>query len=476
MNQQSDVVNENNKKIVFFYYMIFFSIAVSAYTLAFNENYNYNMLWILPFVYFMFTSIFFKIIRSINYNFGVVFIAANIIIFVRYVITPFSIVYLSAYEGLGFGPDPTKSSMDLAISLMAVELVAVYFVLVWAMLHYSKKKKNVKILETSILSRKIVVTLFIIITFPLVILTNPDFLLPNSISSIGEGSENFDSLGLDGLFSLLVPMLRLTILLLILSVIKKYYDRNKNGILIIVAWVLVFSYLGMLISTSRWIIVFSSIVCMLIMAYMFPKTPKIFYMILISVTLVIFASISIYKFTWALDSSQNPYRDIINVLFGQFQEYFSGPRVVAQSFDMIKSFQHQISMSTFLNDFLGSVPLISNYIDQSNRINVYFNLYLSVGNVTHIIPMIGNGYAYFPYFPFVFMLIAQWLVVMFDYKSKYERNIEFKYIYTYMGLFFAMSMGFNVQIIFGNFLMYFLLPWILFYLNYKISVKKQLIN
>lgn len=471
MKQRSELQFKNLSKKRLFNTMLIFAFGVTIYTLLFTTNTTYNLLWLLPFGYFMSTLLYYGVFTKINYNYGVVFIVANIIIFIRYVLTPFSIVFSSAYSGLGFGPNPSQTSISLAIILMVFELVSVYFITIFAILYYKKKQQLSSEMTTKILNNKSIIIIFMVFTLPIILVVSPDSLIPNTLSSIGDNSENISNLPMSGFFLLIIPILRLCILLLTLSFIKKIYEQNNNGFLMIFAWLVVFIYLGMLISTSRWTIVFSSIVCMLVMARLFPKTPKVFYGILISLTMVIFASISIYKFTWELNSSLNPYRDIFNVLFGQFQEYFSGPRVVAQSLDMVAAFGDHIGLSTLINDFLGSIPLLSNYIDQNDRINVYFNLYLNVGNLSHIIPMIGNSYAYFPLFPVLFMLVAQWLMIRFDFKSQNENHIEFKYIYVYIGLFFAMSMGFNVQIIFGNFIMYFLLPWFLFSINRKVRLK-----
>ena len=83
--------------------------------------------------------------------------------------------------------------------------------------------------------------------------------------------------------------------------------------------------------------------------------------------------------------------------------------------------------------------------------------------------MLINGYAYFPYFPMIFTVIAQWLMITFDFKSQAAKRLEFTYIYGYVGLFFAITMGFNVQIIFGNFIVHFVTPWIFWNLNSKVK-------
>ncbi|WP_157185199.1 hypothetical protein [Paenisporosarcina sp. TG20] len=476
-NSEQPFRNKHNKQLISTIFLI--ALGITIYTLLSIDNDTYKLLWLLPLGYLLFTLIYYGVLAKINYNYGVVFITANIIIFIRYVITPFSIVFSSSYNGLGFGPNPSESSMSLAIALMLLELLVVYFITIFAVLHYSKKQKSyskINSIAANILNNKSIVVLFMLVALPIVLVLSPDALMPNSLSSIGSNTDNFSDIQYSGLLLLIIPMIRLVFLLLSLSFIKGIYDKKNKGIAILLAWLVVFFYLSMLISTSRWSIVFSSILCMLVIAQLFPKTPKIFYGILISMTVIVFAAISIYKFSWALDSSLNPYRDIFNVLFGQFQEYFSGPRVVAQSLDMTEFFGSQIGISTIMNDFLGSLPFISNFIDQTDRTNIYFNLYLEVGNVSHIIPLLGNSYAYLPLFPVFFTIIAQWLMVRFDFKSQNEKQIEFKYIYGYIGLFFAMSMGFNVQIIFGNFIAYFLFPWLLFTLNRRFTLKSITYN
>lgn len=468
--------NEQNKNIYIkqsIRIALILAFGVTVHTLLFTTNDTYSLLWLLPFGYFISTLIYFGIISRLEYTYGIVFIVANIIVFIRYVVTPFAIVFSSAYSGIGFGPDPSKTSMSLAIILMLFELLSVYFITIFAISYYKKKQNSHSQINNSsinILKNKSVILLFMIITLPVILALSPNSLLPKGLNSIGEDTYSIPDIPFSGVFILLIPITRLVLLLLSLSFLKNLYEKNNKGIYLTLSWLVVILYLGMLISTSRWVIVFSSILCMLVMSRLYPKTPKIFYGILISTTIVIFSSISIYKFSWALQSSLNPYRDILNVLFGQFQEYFSGPRVVAQSIDMADFYGNQINIITLINDFAGSIPLISNYIDQTDRTNVYFNLYLSVGNVSHIIPLLGNSYAYFPYFPVFLMIIAQWLMLHFDFKSQNSKHIEFKYIYAYIGLFFAMSMGFNVQIIFGNFLSYFLLPWLLFKINRKITL------
>ena len=133
-------------------------------------------------------------------------------------------------------------------------------------------------------------------------------------------------------------------------------------------------------------------------------------------------------------------------------------------------------MESFINDFLGSIPVISSFVDQTDRINIYFNLYHNVPKISLIIPMVGIGYAYFPIFPPIFTVICEWLLISVDYKLEMSKKIEYKYLYLYLGLYLSMCLGFNTQIIFAKFLIPFLPLLILFKINNKICLKKETLS
>ena len=448
------------------------SIGVAVYTLLYTENQAYKLIWLLPFGYFVSTALFYRIFNRIRYNYGVVFVVSNVVIFIRYVVTPFSMVCLNVYNGMGFGPNPSHSSIVYAIILMLMELVAVYLFSCFAVARCRRRQVGLKTDSKKapiLLKNKGMVLIFTFFMVPIIMVLRPDSLVPKGISFIGQTVNHGTELFLPGLVAMIIPVVRMNLLFLGLALLKSKYSKKNSFVHMVIAWLLVLVYLSTLISTSRWTIVFSAIMCIVVMRTLFPDIPKAFYIVLSIVVFVTFTSISIYKFSWALQLSSNPYVDVFRILFAQFQEYFSGPRVVAQGMDMVDAFRNQYDISTLVNDFLGSIPLLSRYVDQANRTNVFFNLYLGVGNVTQIIPMLINGYAYFPYFPMIFTVIAQWLMITFDFKSQAAKRLEFTYIYGYVGLLFAISMGFNVQIIFGNFIVHFVTPWIFWNLNSKVK-------
>lgn len=456
-------------KLEFLLY-IFLGISTSIYVCFFNNSNEYSLLWLLPFFYTILTFCYYLLIK--DFQLGIIFKMSIFFVFIRYVITPFSIVFSHDFDGMGYGPDPVKSNINLAIVLMVVELLSVYLITYFAVIHYSKKKINQSETgEIFFLKNKIVIFLFVVVAFFLVVLWNPTVLLPQIGSIINSSNELENVASNSNIMNLLSNGLRVSIFLILLSLVHKKYRKNKKILYIIIAWVLIMVYLSVIISSSRWTMLFSIITILPIMLNLFPETSRFMYIVFGILCLVALLLISINKYSWSVRNSSNVFRDIIIVLLGQFQEYFSGPRVVAQSIEMNYAYGSEIGLSTLLNDFLGSVPGLANYVDQTNRINVYFNRHLNVGNVTHIIPMIGMGYSYFLFFPMIFSIIFEWFMIKFDFLQRKSVNIEFKYIYGFIGLFFAMTMGFNSQIIWGNFLTNFLPLWILFMLNRKIKLR-----
>jgi hypothetical protein len=188
-------------------------------------------------------------------------------------------------------------------------------------------------------------------------------------------------------------------------------------------------------------------------------------------------SISMYKFSWAIINAEKPLIQIFSVMSSQFQDYFSGPRTVAQAIKMKEMFGTQISLSTLINDFVGSIPFISNYVNQSNRLNVYFNLYnyIPVGNTSLIVPMVGCGYAYLGLiFAPIFTALCEFGAIKLDFFYRKERRVEFQIIYIYAAIMLSLCMGFNTQIVFGFFVTTFIPLWLLFYCNKKFVLKKKL--
>lgn len=180
----------------------------------------------------------------------------------------------------------------------------------------------------------------------------------------------------------------------------------------------------------------------------------IFPISLVSLTTII--SITLYKFSWAFQYSENMYIDFFQVMMGQLQSYFSGPNLVAQALEMENNpmFVHRITFSTFINDFLGSIPSVASSIDQTDRINYYFNRYLLdwySDNTSQIIPMTAVGAIYFNIlFSPVFTVLFTWLGFIFEFKGISDNRIYNNFVYLYAAFWCVLAICFCPQIIWGN--------------------------
>lgn len=255
----------------------------------------------------------------------------------------------------------------------------------------------------------------------------------------------------------------------------KYQKKQKN-IYIIISAVVVLCYIALQTSISRWNILIPVIIY-LYMAHMFFKDKYIFIAISVITVLVIsIISISIYKFSWLFNSEGSSVGKVFNILTQQVQEYFSGPRAVAQGIEAVDMYRNRISFKTLFNDYLGSVPYISHFINQDDRINIYYNYYLKGENATatQIMPIVNIGKAYFgtigaPILMIIYLIIS----IRIGQKEKNTKNIFYKYVDCFSILVLNMSIYFNTQIVFG-FMLDYIIPWtIAIKLNEYIILKKE---
>lgn len=234
------------------------------------------------------------------------------------------------------------------------------------------------------------------------------------------------------------------------------YKKGSNRLFYYLSVLLILFFLGLITGTSRWSILFFLLLSLYLCSKMFGSRVRkiIFPISLVSLTTII--SITLYKFSWAFQYSENMYIDFFQVMMGQLQSYFSGPNLVAQALEMENNpmFVHRITFSTFINDFLGSIPSVASSIDQTDRINYYFNRYLLdwySDNTSQIIPMTAVGAIYFNIlFSPVFTVLFTWLGFIFEFKGISDNRIYNNFVYLYAAFWCVLAICFCPQIIWGN--------------------------
>lgn len=449
------------------------NLTVSVVTLVLLYDKEYRVIGLLPISYLVINSIRSSVfIRGEKYNGGFLYAVAQVVIFVRYMITPFTIALSGAFYARRI---PTSvGSINLAVALMIYELISIYVTHFVARKYYTKRFGTAVETSATAVKNKFVLWVFLLTSLPVLLLTDTSLVFPTDFFVLGDTYMNPQlEVSNEGLFFSLAMLVKPVMFLLAFSYIKEKHDRHGGSASIWLSFVLVAVFMGMHTGTKRWGIRFTAIIGIYLIRVSYDKLPKHLLVGIVSLMCVSFLSASLYKFAWIVQGSSRPFRDIIVAMLEMFQDYFSGPRAVANSLDMLRAYGSSIGLSTLVNDYAGSIPVVSRYIDQMDRINVYFNLYHNLDKTSLIMPMVGIGYAYFPVFPPVFTVLHQWLLIRMDYRLETSRSIEFRYLYLHIGLYLAMCIGFNTQIIFARLLIPFLPLLVLFNLNRKISFRKR---
>lgn len=454
-----------------------FGIITSFIIICSNVEKGYELMFLLPLLYVIFLNANKYLYNYTKGHLG--FLVIHIVMFIRYVITPFSII-ISGYYG-GLGPQPSPYAMRYAFLIMIYEMIAIMFVIrIYGEKKYIKDAKqicspNMLFHEDSFLGANIILILFSIVS-SIYLSRYPNIIVPNNLLIIKEEIKEITIYGpFDDAWIVLANCMKLTVLILALKLLKHKYDKTNSIIYPLLGSFALIAYLALLTSTKRWGILIAAIIGMYILSQQYPKYSKFIVIWLSSITILSLFSISLYKFFGIRWGYSINYYESTAELLKQIQAYFSGPRNVGLAIEMSNLFKNNISLNTLINDFIGSIPYISNFINQYDRINAYYNYYIYgvLGITSQIIPMCGVGYAYFSFLGApLFTVICIYLAIMFDSLAVKEKRLEFKYIYNYASIWCALCMGFNTQIIFGWFMSTFFPVYFLFLFNKKINLRK----
>lgn len=457
--------------------MSFFSLFTFFYCLSSNSNSLYQYLFIIPLIYSI-ANITFTVflIRTETYGLNIIFYIAYVLIFIRYVLTPFFTIFSVKFVSWGWGPNPLKGSMLFAEILMSLELIIIYCTQYFSIKYYSKRYRNIfnnqaKSFTKNNCDHLLVLSVYALFSGTLVLCFQPSLLsigslIKNAITNdptIFTGNNN-----LYGAFTILSDTFKKVIVIILFILLQKSYIKNKGHLYYLhLFWGISIILLSVLLNmgNNRLGIVFALVLGLYFTRYILGKIPLNIYVVLSMGLIISVIVISINKFSYAFSLSTSPVKSVITTMIGQFQDYFAGPRLVGQMIDMKKYGSFNINISTFINDFTGSLPFISNYVNQANRINYYFNIFNGMSNQSLIAPILGIGYVYFPAFPFLFSIIFEHYVIKLDFLMTRSNKISYKYIYAYMGYVCSMCMGYSTQNIYAQFINAFIPLIILLKLN-----------
>ncbi|MBR2290665.1 MAG: hypothetical protein IJ867_08915 [Clostridia bacterium] len=455
-----------NLEVIKIFEMLFsLLVAISVFALVLNVN-GYNNLFLVPLSYLILCLCFRKVYS--NKSFAV--ISLHIMAFIKYVLTPLIIVLnKDYYSGVLTGGQPTAESLEKSIYFMIYEMVIVFLFMEF----YDLFGKKLKISKYRNEATRFNVAYTILFTIGLVLLiVFKDYLLPKALTKKSVQNTQF---AFSGAVNILYTNFKILLFLLDLQhCFNKYKHTNKFKYIILSGLVMLI-YLILQFSTSRWEMLLPAIIYMYLCFFHFRKRFKIVAVGISIVLVVALIYITLFKFSWIFQKEGSGLNTVFSVLTQQFQEYFSGPRPVAQGFETIDKYDDNIDIETLFNDYVGTIPFVSHYINQQDRINIYYNWHLKgVGQTaTQIMPIISIGYAYFTEFGAGILLCIYLAISMrIGQKESQTTNTFYKYIDCFTILVLNMSIYFNTQIVFG-FLVNISIPAIVFlYFNNRVTWKK----
>lgn len=447
-----------NKNVIIKCSEIIISLCISAITFYFVEDINgYYFIFLIPLLYGICCILSKRLYVQTNFTIN----SLHIICFIKYVVMPIVIVInKDYYNGILTGQIPEEKAVNNSIFLTIYEMITIFGMI--AINYLFKSKKEIK--ETRKNKPQIEISLICVIVVGLVIcLLFGETLLPQNFFIIDEGYSNTTlDIKYDGAIKILFNLFKMLLFLIGLNFCFNKYKEEKKYRYIILSGAVMLFYLAVQTSTSRWNLLMPVIIYLYFSYLYFKEKFKIIAIVVIGTLFVSIVSISLYKFSWMFKDN-NSKKSLLAVLTQQVQEYFSGPRAIAQGIETINGYKKNITYVTLINDYTGSIPLLSHYVNQKDRINIYYNYHVKGENsiATQIMPIITIGLAYFGEIGSPILLII-YLIISFrlGYYEQNTRNIFYKYADCFSILALNMSIYFNTQIVFG-FLLNFSIPLII---------------
>lgn len=452
-----------------------------------NRSEGYKFLFLLPLAYIASYLFFIPLIqRKCNYKRGYPYYVAQIVIAYRYLALPLSCIYTDYFGGWtitganGFGVEPSSSAMALATLWMCTEVffaeLAIY---IGTCITNKRERKRHQLSECDgncssnvfFLKTKVTLVLFSVIIFCILLLFQrhvfSQFLILDSDYAISDNAAS------GSFFKLIFLALRFALLMLGYAFCAKQYTRRKGRGWIIVAMLFLVVYIGYSIGVSRWNLILPVIASIEICRESFKPFPKSLLAVVITVVIIGVLSVSFFKFGYLLAESSNPIQSMITLMFQQSNEYIAGPRSVAQGLQTLSEYGNRISVSTFFNSIFSGFAGLSGLTNEADKLGSLFNLFCTgkLQDKPLICPIIIEGLAFFPLFPWIFMMVFQMLMCIMDHISQTTGRYEMRFLAGYMGLWFALCFALNTKIEMSQ-ISQMLAIWFLFKVNTKIRLAK----
>lgn len=228
---------------------------------------------------------------------------------------------------------------------------------------------------------------------------------------------------------------------------------------------------------SRWYTIITACSCVAFLAHLFPQNRKSI------VSIIAIPSVAIVLLATAVKNGgylqeDNDFQSSTSSVFNptSLDVYFSGPTNINNSIGMLESLEADIT--NFPNDILNNFPVVNHYVSKSDATVYKYNLYLGRlyerESGDQIIPLVGQGLAYFGLILSPLLSILSILLIRyFDLKYK-KCNDYFAYLFAFISIWFgveAMALNMTINI---SWFYWRIIPFaISFYFTNRLAKKQQ---
>ncbi len=438
-------------------------LILSLYCLLNSQHENYTYFALLPMIHALFIWVFFHF----NNRNGLAFNTINIVMFLRYCVSIVLTLTTPHYDGLSL----RANNFSEVFILMAYEMLVVYLVMFiynarnssveYEPLDYTHRKGS--IFRTAFFVIFIIVMIYAILFYP----SARNVMFNFTFSSARDKAISSDATITGPAFVFFKIGLNVTYGLIMTAIIRRIKKRTVMHLLLCFAISAVFVSCNWTSGggVSRWGLVTSVLVSLIVLAKSFPEYRRpIFVVSAIALGVIILSSSITKVILHHASDTQDALDDIFSAAY--FNEYFQGFIPVSNSLSVVEAAKDRINFITFLDDVCSAYPWVNKLFYEPG--NLTETIYLTAINMNDkIIPTITQGYAHFgPVLAPLFSGLLTYIALKCDDVMRKTNDIFVAIPVSQIAVWASMFMAVNVYII-QRTTMYFVLLLLVIWFDKK---------
>lgn len=469
-----DLININFNTIIFLFSEI---IALIAFIQRNNIRSGLELLYLLPLIFGI------CMIVSTGYNSylkgGIAIKIYLVIMIIRYVCVPLLIIMTQGKYNASPITMPmisvSRNGYQYSILVSIIDLI-VSFTCIYVFnksLQKNKRKESYSNYKCNTgISIFGIIGLLVLIFF----LLTRDLKQVFSLFTFFTINEKYENPSIDAFGILTISTIKMFIFIRITTMCSNKYNKSKNSIWVIIAIITGFLNMSIFFGYNRSFVLQTGIATIYILYTSFPKYRKILAGIMIPLcSLIVISMIFIKQFGVSYTDTTISEQLNLPELANTIECYVGGPWSLGSGYDAYMDNSNFNPVSIFLKDFIHnnfisympglefSLDLFPNTISSPIVHQIYTKSY-------QMIPLSSNtlfygGKIFGIVISITFNIIFMKILVTYDYKSKWSRDISKKYIYTLIAILFSFTMCYTWVTLLWSFTKNMLFISLLIYIN-----------